>query len=90
MVHCYNIEVNKFYFVYVLLSHKDNKFYIGSTNNLKKGLSEHHTRKEYFDFETINRGLMEEFGATGRTIHYIGAIVSTFPTDNYLIEKTTL
>lgn len=32
---------NKFYYVYVLLSLKDNKFYIGSTNNLKRRLKEH-------------------------------------------------
>ncbi|KKP92600.1 MAG: hypothetical protein UR98_C0022G0008 [Parcubacteria group bacterium GW2011_GWA1_36_12] len=33
--------MNKFYYVYVLLSLKDNKFYIGSTNNLKRRLKEH-------------------------------------------------
>ena len=29
------------YYVYVLLSHKDSKLYIGYTNNLKKRLREH-------------------------------------------------
>lgn len=30
-----------FYYVYVLLSLKDKRFYIGSTNNLKKRLTDH-------------------------------------------------
>ena len=30
-----------FYYTYVLLSGKDNKFYIGYTNNLRKRLEEH-------------------------------------------------
>jgi len=32
---------NNFYYTYVLLSHKDNKFYIGSTSNLKGRLKRH-------------------------------------------------
>lgn len=36
---------NKFFYVYVLLSLKDNKFYIGSTNNLKRRLKEHQNGK---------------------------------------------
>ena len=31
----------KFYYVYVLLSQKDNKFYTGSTGDLKKRLQQH-------------------------------------------------
>jgi len=31
----------KFYYVYVLISLKDNNFYIGSTNNLKRRLQQH-------------------------------------------------
>ena len=31
----------KFYYVYVLLSLKDRKFYIGYTNNLKRRFEEH-------------------------------------------------
>lgn len=34
-----------FYYVYVLLSLKDNKFYIGSTNDLKRRLKEHQSEK---------------------------------------------
>ena len=33
--------MSNFYYVYVLLSEKDNKFYIGSTADLKKRLAEH-------------------------------------------------
>ncbi|MBU0504627.1 GIY-YIG nuclease family protein [bacterium] len=29
------------YYTYILLSHKDNKFYIGNTNNLKRRFKEH-------------------------------------------------
>lgn len=29
------------YYTYILLSHKDNKFYIGSTNDLKRRLTQH-------------------------------------------------
>lgn len=35
----------RFYYVYVLLSLRDRKFYIGSTNNLKRRLSEHQCGK---------------------------------------------
>lgn len=31
----------RFYYVYVLLSQKDSKFYIGSTSDLKKRLQQH-------------------------------------------------
>ncbi len=34
-----------FHFVYILLSLKDKKFYIGSTNNLKRRVSEHNQGK---------------------------------------------
>ena len=33
--------MNERYYVYTLLSKKDNKFYTGSTNNLKRRLQEH-------------------------------------------------
>lgn len=36
---------NHFHYVYILLSLKDNKFYIGSTNNLKRRLKEHQSGK---------------------------------------------
>jgi len=36
---------NKIYYTYVLLSHRDNKFYIGYTNNLKRRLKEHSSGK---------------------------------------------
>jgi len=35
----------KFWYVYVLRSQQDYKFYIGSTNNLKRRLSEHQRGK---------------------------------------------
>ena len=34
-----------FHFVYILLSLKDKKFYIGSTNNLERRLEEHNQGK---------------------------------------------
>jgi putative endonuclease len=34
-----------FYFVYVLISLKDKKFYIGFTNNLKRRISQHNQGK---------------------------------------------
>jgi putative endonuclease len=33
--------MSKFYYVYVLLSEKDHKFYIGLTGDIKKRLEEH-------------------------------------------------
>jgi putative endonuclease len=33
------------YCVYILKSRKDNKFYIGSTNNLKKRLKQHNNKQ---------------------------------------------
>ena len=33
------------FYVYLLLSEKDNKFYTGSTNNLKHRIAEHHDGK---------------------------------------------
>ena len=44
--------MDKKYYVYVLKSKKDNKCYIGSTNNLKKRLKEHNDGKV---FSTKNR-----------------------------------
>lgn len=37
--------MNKFYYVYVLQSEKDRKFYIGSTSDVKKRLEEHNSGK---------------------------------------------
>ena len=34
-----------FYYLYVLLSKKDNKFYIGTTNDLKRRIAEHRQGK---------------------------------------------
>ena len=39
------MAVVKFYYLYVLLSLKDNKFYIGYTNNLRRRIQEHNQRK---------------------------------------------
>ena len=35
------------YFVYILLSRKDNKLYVGCTTNLEQRLSEHNSGKVY-------------------------------------------
>ena len=43
------------YFVYVLKSEKDNKFYSGITNNLERRLVEHNKRKSSTS-STKNRG----------------------------------
>jgi putative endonuclease len=40
------------YYVYVLISAKDKRFYMGCTNNLKKRLNEHNNQKV---FSTKNR-----------------------------------
>jgi putative endonuclease len=37
--------MDKFYYVYVLLSEKDHKFYIGITSDIKKRLEEHNSGK---------------------------------------------
>jgi putative endonuclease len=37
--------MNKFYYVYVLQSEKDHKFYIGCASNIKKRLEEHNSGK---------------------------------------------
>ncbi len=35
----------KFHYVYILISLKDNKFYIGYTNDLRRRIQEHNQRK---------------------------------------------
>lgn len=40
------------YYVYILISDRDKKFYTGCTNNLKKRLNEHNSQKV---FSTKNR-----------------------------------
>lgn len=37
--------MSKFYYVYVLLSEKDHKFYIGCTGDIKKRIEEHNRGK---------------------------------------------
>ena len=37
--------MNKFYYVYVLQSEKDHKFYIGLTSDIRKRLDEHNSGK---------------------------------------------
>lgn len=37
--------MNKFYYVYILLSEKDRKFYIGITGDIRKRLEEHNSGK---------------------------------------------
>jgi len=39
------MQMNSVYYVYVLLSKKDKKFYIGFTRNLKRRIEEHNTGK---------------------------------------------
>ncbi|MBT4516507.1 MAG: GIY-YIG nuclease family protein [Candidatus Komeilibacteria bacterium] len=40
----------QFYFVYILLSLRDKRFYIGQTNNLERRLSEHNQGKNISTF----------------------------------------
>jgi len=47
--------MNTFYYTYVLLSEKDNKFYTGFTNNLKRRFEEH--CKGYIDSTKYRRPL---------------------------------
>lgn len=46
------------YFVYILKSLKDNKFYTGFTNNIDRRFQEHNTGK-YSTPSTLNRGPFE-------------------------------
>jgi hypothetical protein len=39
--------------------------------------------------EAVHRGLMEEFGATGKIVDYIGSFVGHFRHKGVLVEKTT-
>jgi len=39
------IDLNQFYYVYILLSEKDNKHYIGFTSNLEKRFADHNEGK---------------------------------------------
>ncbi len=39
--HISKLETSFMYYTYILLSHKDNKFYSGRTNNLKRRFNEH-------------------------------------------------
>lgn len=45
VVHCGDKIVEDFHYVYILLSLKDKKFYIGLTNNLERRLEEHRQGK---------------------------------------------
>jgi ADP-ribose pyrophosphatase YjhB (NUDIX family) len=40
--------------------------------------------------EASERGILEEFGAKGKIVNYVGSIVSEFNRDDVLIEKTTV
>jgi putative endonuclease len=40
-------RISKWYYVYVLLSKKDNNFYIGCTSNLKRRIEEHNAKKNF-------------------------------------------
>jgi NADH pyrophosphatase NudC (nudix superfamily) len=40
--------------------------------------------------QTVARGLMEEFGATGKIKKYLGSLISTWPQQQPLLQKTTL
>jgi len=56
VVHCYKKlkekRYMKFYFVYILVSVKDKKFYIGFTNNLERRFYEHNAG---LNISTANR-----------------------------------
>ncbi len=41
------MRISKWHYVYVLLSKKDDKFYIGYTNNLKRRIEEHNAKKNF-------------------------------------------
>lgn len=58
---------NHFYYVYVLLSLKDNKFYIGSTNNLKRRLKEHRAGKNISTSKRLPLKLIYFEGHLSRT-----------------------
>jgi putative endonuclease len=40
-------RISNWHYVYVLLSKKDNKFYIGYTQNLKRRIKEHNAKRNF-------------------------------------------
>ena len=40
--------------------------------------------------QALNRGLMEEFGATGEIITYVGSLVKPYKINDITIQKTTI
>jgi len=48
----------KFYYVYILLSEKDGKFYIGSTNDLRRRVKEHQSGKNVSTAKRLPIGLI--------------------------------
>lgn len=42
-----SMRISKWHYVYVLLSQKDNEFYIGYTNDLKRRIEEHNAKKNF-------------------------------------------
>ncbi len=46
------MRISKWHYVYILLSKKDDKLYIGYTNDLKRRIQEHNAKK---NFSTKNR-----------------------------------
>ena len=41
------MRISNWYYVYVLLSNSDNKWYIGYTNDLKRRIKEHNTKSSF-------------------------------------------
>lgn len=41
-------------------------------------------------FDTLHRGLREEFGAIGKPVAFLGSLVGTLPEEKFPFEKTTL
>ena len=42
-----SMRISKWHYVYVLLSKKDDEFYIGYTNNIKRRIEEHNAKKNF-------------------------------------------
>ena len=42
-----SMRISKWHYVYVLLSKRDNEFYIGYTQNLRRRIEEHNAKKNF-------------------------------------------
>ncbi len=74
----------------ILVHHfKNKKMGLSTFENLYLLLRETMEPNESIE-QTLHRGLLEEFGATGETVRFLGSLQSRYPLDGTWVEKTTL